>query len=205
MDAEEKIALFGGNFDPAGVHHQEIATAVRFYCDKVIVVPCGTRADREQSNTVSFHRARMIQMTFGDLSGVQIDLFDIDNECFTPAIELEERYRAEGEIWHVIGSDWIVGGREGESVIQREWHRGGELWETSRFVVVQRAGFGISMSALPPQHRVFMLGLRGSTTEIRERVAQGLPITGLVVPEVEGYIYEHGLYRKDLKEGKETE
>ena len=194
MDAEEKIALFGGNFDPAGIHHQKIATAARLYCDKVIVVPCGTRPDREQSNTASFHRARMVRMTFGDLPGVQIDLFDIDNECFTPAIELEERYRAGGEIWHLVGSDWIVGGGGGKSVIQKEWHRGEELWETSRFVVNERAGFTIRPSDLPPRHRVLSMSLRGSTTEIRERVTRGLPITGLVVPEVETYIQEHNLY-----------
>ena len=40
---EEKIAVFGGNFDPSGVHHQEIVIAVRSCGYEVIVVPCGTR------------------------------------------------------------------------------------------------------------------------------------------------------------------
>jgi nicotinate-nucleotide adenylyltransferase len=34
-----------------------------------------------------------------------------------------------------------------------------------------------------------------SSTEIRMRIAEGLAIRYLVPPEVEMYIYEHGLYR----------
>lgn len=196
-----KIALFGGSLDPPGMHHCKIVIAVRGSCDKVIVVPCGSRPDRTAEYARSIHRARMVEMTFGRLAGVEIDFFDIDNATFTPAIELEERYYLQGEIWHVVGSDWIIGGREGKSVIQTDWRRGEELWQNSRFLIIERAGFGITTSDLPEHHGIFLMGLCGSSSQIRARVANGLSIGGLVVPEVESYIYEHGLYLKDSTGG----
>ena len=36
-----------------------------------------------------------------------------------------------------------------------------------------------------------------SSTAVRERVARGEPIDGLVPPDVATYIAEHGLYRRD--------
>ena len=37
-----------------------------------------------------------------------------------------------------------------------------------------------------------------SSTQIRNRVAQGKSIAGLVTPEVEAYILQNGLYRKEV-------
>lgn len=203
----EKVGVLGGFFDPSGTHHREIAIAVGPYCDKLIVVPSGNRPDwpgRERHYTSGIHRGRMAEMTFGDLPGVQVDLFDIESERFATAIELEEQYRDQGEVWHVIGSDWIAGAGDGKCVIQQKWHRGEELWENSRFLIIKRAGMSMYTGDFPPRYGVLMLDHPGSSSQIRENVAQGLSITGLVVPEVEAYIYEHGLYLKDLKEGKET-
>ena len=203
---EAKIGLFGGGFDPAGLHHRTIANVARRYLDRVIVIPSGIRADKEGGyHTANIHRARMAEMTFRDLPDTEVDLFDIHNETFMPSVELEKRYRDEGEIWHIVGSDWIIGGREGRSVIQETWQQGRKLWQNSRFMVIQRSVFPVRAIDLPPCHGVFMLDLRGSSSEIRERVANGLSVSGLVVLDVERYIRENGLYLKNSEKKEEAE
>ena len=200
----KQIGVLGGFFDPSGMHHREIAIAVAPLCDELIIVPSGNRPDwpgKEMHYTASIDRARMAQMTFGDLLGVRIDLFDINNPMFATAIELEERYRPEGAVWHVVGGDWITGAGDGRSVIQEKWHRGRELWQKSGFIVIPRDGVIPAGIDLPPRHQLLVLHVVGSGAEIRERVAQGLSITGLVMPEAEDYIYERGLYTKKT-EGK---
>src|SRR5437763_1858552 len=101
-----KIALFGGSFNPPGLHHRNIVFSLISPFDEVKVVPCGLRLDKPETSYIhSMHRRAMACYTFNGISPkVTIDDFDLRSERFTRTFELQERYEHEGEIWHVMGT-----------------------------------------------------------------------------------------------------
>lgn len=204
-----RFAVFGGSYNPAARHHREIAAALAtgtdksgaFRFDKTVVVPCGPRPDKATTNDIEpVHRAAMADMTFRGIPGVEVDLFDLEHATFTRTHALEERYasREEGEAWHVIGSEFIAGGKDGASPIQRQWHRGAELWRDRRFAVIEREGYPYDPADLPPRHVVYAPARSGSSTVIRERAFRREPVDGLVVPEVASYMERYNLYRGSM-------
>ena len=195
--AKKRIALFGGSFDPPTSAHREIVAeaAQSFY--EVVVVPCGPRPDKLTVNNIpSIHRAVMVDMTFTDLPNVTVDLTDLELTDFTRTFELVERYAQTGEVWLVIGSDLIQGGRDGNSLIQREWANGVNLWEHTGFLVVSREGYAFSEEDLPPRCEVIHQAKHGASSEVRSAVFnRSMVPDGQVVPRVTGYIERYGLYR----------
>lgn len=190
-----KIAVFGGSFSPPGVHHIAIARMLAEQFGRVEIIPCGPRPDKPTVNDVSTtHRAALVAHAFAGIAGTHIDFSDLEEQSFTRTYDLDRYLRAEGEPWHAVGADLVRGGARGESVIQREWYRGAELWHTCNFIVIAREGSPLETADLPPHHRLITPALSGSSTEIRERVFNHRPITGLVTPHTELYIARHRLY-----------
>ncbi|MBI3270258.1 MAG: NAD(+)/NADH kinase [Planctomycetes bacterium] len=190
------IALFGGSFNPPALHHRIIAEQLSEAFDEVLVVPCGPRPDKATTNDVEpIHRATMVDLAFRGLPKVRVELFDLELSTFTLTDKLEEKYRHEGEVWHVVGTDLIQGGKEGRSFIHRVWSGGPRLWETLNFAVVVRGGYLHDSADLPPKRRVFEVGRKGSSGLIREHVFRHERIDGTVTPEVGHYIERYGLYR----------
>lgn len=193
-----KIAIFGGSFNPPCSHHQAIVRILSERFDKVIIVPCGIRKDKHSTNVVeSRHRAAMVLLAFGGLPNAEIDLFDLQNNKFTPTIFLQERYQnlfPVAEIWHAIGGDIISGGKEGNSEIHRVWYEGEKIWRSLRYAVIKRPGYIFTKEDMPPCSELID-GVAGSSTIVREHIRSGLSIDGFVDPKVETYIEQHGLYK----------
>ncbi|MBI4850436.1 MAG: NAD(+)/NADH kinase [Acidobacteria bacterium] len=191
---KKNIAIFGGSFDPPGLHHRRIAEELAKYFDKVIVVPCGTRLDK--ITTVDpVHRASMVDATFRGMKNVEVELFDLENATFTRTHELDERFREQGNIWHVIGTEWIYGGSQGKSAIEISWERGLDVWQELQFVVITRQGFDYDSKDLPPKYKLLNIKFVGSSAKIREELFRHQPINQLVTSEVDHYIKRYGLYR----------
>lgn len=195
MKRTQKIVLFGGSFNPPGRHHETIVKELSKRFDRVIVIPCGTRSDKAGVDGIAtIHRAAMVDLAFGRMKNVRVDLFDLEHNEYTRTIDLDRHYRGEGEVWHAIGADLVQEGSRGCSVIQQEWKEGKRLWDTARFAVVQRRGYPWRTNDLPPQTRVIPLNLPGSSTEIRELLFNRKSISRLVSTSVSEYIFRHGLY-----------
>lgn len=190
------IAIFGGSFNPPGVHHAEIARRLSEVFDEVRVIPCGPRPDKPLTGSVpSVYRAALADIVFGGMPKVSVDLSDFEQETFTRNHELQSRFEAEGEIWHVVGTDLIEGGGRGASLIQRTWQRGEELWAQANFAVLRRPGYSIDAHDLPPRSREIDLFIDGSSTLIRERLSSGQNVEDLLHPRAQAYIERYGLYR----------
>lgn len=195
----KKIALFGGSFNPPGIHHQKIAYIVSQLYDETIIYPCGFRPDKETLGTVTTQdREKMVKLAFGNIPNCRIDFTDLelnkydDNFTYTTTHELDLRFSKEYEVWNVFGSDLFVGGADGKSVIQRDWVYGKELWERANFVIFNREGYPINKDDLPPKSKLLDVSIEGSSSVIRELYFKKT----LVIPkEVDQYIEEHQLYR----------
>lgn len=202
MGKSKSIALYGGSFNPPGLHHAAIARRLGDLFDEVRVIPCGTRPDKPVTGSVPpVYRAALADIVFGGLPKVSVDLSDFEQEEFTRNYELQQRFQPLGEVWHVVGEDLIAGGRKGESQIQRTWAQGRRLWETANFAVLRRPGYE-SMDAadtfiadLPPNARVVDLIVEGSSTAIREGLNHGLDVSHMLTPRALAYIERYGLYR----------
>lgn len=191
-----RIALFGGSFNPPGLHHRRIAELLARSFDEVRIIPCGPRPDKPEVNGVPpVFRAALCDIAFGGMERVVVDLFDLEGDTFTRNHQLEDRFSPDGEVWHVVGADWLTGGASGSSAIHTGWERGGELWHRSRFAVLTRPGHELDSRDLPPHHELFSIELHDSSTEIRERLLYGRDAGELLDAKTRGYIERYGLYR----------
>ena len=192
----DRIALFGGSFNPPHIGHREVNLMLANRGYQVVNIPCGPRPDKPSTNdTDPLHRAAMNDIAFGRIPGVAVELFDLERATFTRAHELEAMFAPKGEVWHVVGTDLIRGGARGASFIQKEWARGRDLWASSRFIVAVREGDPLDPRDLPPHHELFRPHYGPSSEEVRKRVFAGSSIEAEVLPDVREYIYRHGLYR----------
>ena len=136
----KQIVIFGGSFNPPGLHHRRIAEALAQQFDEVIVVPGGPRPDKQSSNDVDpIFRATLVSICFAGLPRVEIDLSDLEQAAFSHTAEIDARYASRGDVWHLVGADMVTGGAAGGSFIHKVWHEGPRLWETLRFAVAERA------------------------------------------------------------------
>ena len=192
----KRIAIFGGSFNPPGNHHAAIAMRLAQEFDEVRVIPCGPRPDKPVTDSVpSVYRAALADIVFGGLDKVTVDLSDFEQETFTRNHQLQKRFELEGEVWHVVGADLIVGGAKAESLIQRTWERGKELWQHANFAVLKRPGYTLHAEDLPPHAQVIELLVEGASTVIREHLSQGKFVGDLVPPRAQAYMARYGLYR----------
>src|SRR5437870_5039139 len=82
----------------------------------------GPRPDK-QLDIEPIHRAALADLTFGELDRVEVDLSDLELAQFTRTHELDARFKArdgQPDVWHVVGSDLIKGGRDGRAFIQQQ-------------------------------------------------------------------------------------
>jgi NAD+ kinase len=198
-----RIALFGGSFNPPGLHHRTLAQVLAERFDRVIVIPCGPRPDKQETNAVPpVYRAALADITFGDLARVEVDLFDLESDQFTRSADLEARYRDRGEVWLVVGTDLIKGGATGMAEIQRSWDRGSRLWEHGHFIVLERPGHECARADLPPQAEVIAVDIPGASRDIRSAMERGADVSHLVTERALNYMQRYGLYRVPVPNSK---
>jgi NAD+ kinase len=190
-----RVAIYSGSFNPPALHHQRIVRELAERFDRVLVVPSGVRPDKPSTDRVGrLYRATMADLAFSGIEKVTVELFDLEQPSFTRTHELQKRFEHLGEIWHVVGTNLIEGGRRGDSVIHRVWSDAGAVWREMNFAVVSRHGGGFTTDDLPPKHELLDLDLEGSSAEIRARLFRGESVESLLAPDVHAYIERHQLY-----------
>ncbi len=197
----KRIVLFGGSFNPPHIPHEKIAGDLAERYDLVYVIPCGYRKDKLTTNTIlPEHRMEMVKLAFKNIPKVKLDLYDLENDVFTPNYLLQKRYEElypDVEIWHLIGEDIIAGRCRNESEIQKGWDNGSEIWNKLNFLVIIRPGYEARAEDLPPNSETIEIkGMIGSGTMIRDRIRKGKSIEGLVDPKVIEYIKKNNLYAR---------
>ena len=192
----QRIAVFGGSFNPPGRHHRQMAERLSRDFDKVLVVACGPRPDKSSTQDIDpIYRAALVDLAFRDLPKVEIDNSDLEHAVFTRTHELQARFEHLGDLWHVIGADLAAGGAKGESFIHRVWQDGPRLWQELNFIVVQRPGYELAPQDYPPRHTLLEFADTGSSTTIREKLYRRENVSDSLDRDVLQYIERYGLYR----------
>ncbi len=185
----ERIAIFGGSFDPPHVAHTLAAAYVLATesVDRVLVVPTATHPFGKRLSAF-MHRVHMCGLAFAELAHVSISV--IERDLPPPSLTLhtlEALAQAhKGAHLHlVIGSDLLAE--------THAWHNFARVSELAPPIIVERQGYESPDATTPALPGV-------SSTEMRRRLRVGESTAGWLSPAVASYALEHGLYRQERQD-----
>jgi nicotinate-nucleotide adenylyltransferase len=193
-----RIGVIGGTFDPPHLAHLAIASdaCARLGLERVVFVPAAAPPHKDGGG----HSPPAVRLAMTQLavehdmrfvaSGLEIERGLVYTRDTLAAVATRFPDR---ELFFVMGSD---------SLLQFDsWHDPDDILALGSLVVAPRPGddAGAVREAVRrwDAGRVTLLDsplLGISSSLIRERVAEGLPVKYLVPEDVELYIAEHGLY-----------
>ena len=196
------IGVLGGTFDPVHLGHLVVAEEMRARLGlaEILFVPAGEPWLKLDSPiSAAEHRVQMLRLALSGkpyfkLSTVEIERAGPSYTVDTIA-ELKGQLGAEDRLFFILGWDNLAQ--------LPEWHQPNRLVKMCQLVVVPRVGYPPpdldSLEAVIPglSQATILLDephIDISASEIRDRVARGLPISHLVPEPVERYIRENGLY-----------
>lgn len=187
----------GGSFDP--VHFGHLIAAQDAYeqvgLDHLVFVPAArTPLKSGPPRASADHRLAMIQEAVeGDRRFAVAD-FELRKGGVSYTVESARHFRGvypSDQLFWIIGSDQLPA--------MHLWKDINELAELVEFILLERPGFpqGEVDNRQPGLriHRCTSRLVELSSTEIRNRVARGLPLNYMVPSKAVVYIEEHNLYR----------
>ena len=194
------IGVLGGTFDPIHMGHLIIAeeARVRLGLSKVLFVPAGQpwlKQDRDVTPAV--HRVEMVGRAIADNPYFELSTLEVERPgpsyTVDTLIMLRKQLGSKAILFFILGRDTLAE--------LHLWKEPQKVVQLCRLVVPPRLGSGDLKhlgKVLPGLlERVIQLDMPVigiSSSEIRQRIAQGLSIRYLVPPEVEKYITEHEIY-----------
>ncbi|NGN67146.1 nicotinate-nucleotide adenylyltransferase [Streptomyces sp. A7024] len=195
---KRRLGVMGGTFDPIHNGHLVAANEVahRFHLDEVVFVPTGQpwqKSDRKVSPAED--RYLLTVIATADNPMFSVSRIDIDRGGATYTIDTLRELRAEhpdADLFFITGADAL-----GQILT---WRDAEELYSLAHFVGVTRPGHVLHDPGLPDGgvSLVEVPALAISSTDCRERVANGEPVWYLVPDGVVRYISKRNLYREDV-------
>ncbi len=192
------IGLYGGTFDPVHNVHLELAeVALRTAnLNKVIFVPAGIPPHKYKVYADSLHRYNMLTLALKDKPYFEISKYEIEKpepSYSVYTIKYFKNIYPSANINLILGYDSLID-------VPNWFHSDEVIKIVDRFLVASRHVSNSATNSLPEilTKKVLFLPFEPkdiASHYIRELVRDGKPITGLVPPEVERYIYENKLYR----------
>ncbi len=185
-----KLLVFGGSFNPIHWGHLLAAEELKeeFGYDRVLFVPAARPPHKALDDPGAGLRVEMIRLAIADNSAFGLDLCEIGREGLSytsdTLADIAARYKIDGKPGLIIGDDLASG--------FKDWHLPGIIAGLADLIVARRSGAAFD---LPYVHRLAHNRLIPvSSSEIRQRRAEGKSIRYLVPDPVFEYIEERGLY-----------
>jgi nicotinate-nucleotide adenylyltransferase len=136
-----RVAFFGGSFDPPHLGHLAVAHAARaaLDLDRVLFAPVGAQPLKPQGSTATFEdRLAMTELAIAGQPGFAISLADaptiggLPNYTLDTLRRLRAQLKADGELFCLMGADSFIG--------LRKWHGGAEIPFVASLIVASRPG-----------------------------------------------------------------
>lgn len=187
--------MFGGTFDPPHNAHVALARTalVELKLDEVRWIPAGAPWQKTRAVTAAEHREAMTRCAIQGEPHFVLDRCELSREGPSYTLDTVRQLQAaepEAAWYLVIGQDQYAG--------LHSWRAWQDLLGRVVLAVANRPG---AVSAVNPEvlrfpHRAVPLPMLDiSSTDIRQRVAQGETIEHLVPHDVARYIADHHLYK----------
>lgn len=189
---------FGGSFNP--IHHGHLicarAAAERGGYDSVLFIPAAQPPHKPDVSHLAdpLHRLAMCRVAVEGLGG--LELSDIELTRGEPSYTISTARELKNQGWNEV--HWLIGADMLNYL--PKWHEPEALLREVNFVIMARAGWNFEWENLPLSYQalkervVEVPQIEISATDIRQRVAGGLPIDFLTPARVVDYIREQRLY-----------
>jgi nicotinate-nucleotide adenylyltransferase len=193
MTAMHRIALFGGSFDPVHTGHLLVAQAAReeVALDRLFFVPAAQspfKPDRQP--TPPHQRLRLLRLALAGCEWAEIDDQEIKRGGISYTIDTVKDYMVRfprADLFYLIGAD--------HAAQLHQWRAAEELARIVQFVVIPRPGQHEMRLAAPFRgQQLSGFPFAVSSSQIRARVREGLPIEPMVAPSVAEAIRNNALY-----------
>jgi nicotinate-nucleotide adenylyltransferase len=188
----DRVGVLGGTFDPAHVGHVVAATESRWglRLDEVLFVVAGDPWQKRGRVVASPEdRLALARAAAFGVDGVEASAIEIERGRPSVTADTLEELAAPGrELFVLLGADAVAN--------MATWRRLDETRDLATVVVIERAG---DAHAEPPGpgwrfDRLSIPRLDVSSSDIRDRLAAGRPVDGLVPVAVIAEIEARGLY-----------
>jgi len=207
-----RIGILGGSFDPIHNGHLDVGEAAEqaLALTQVRVIPSHIPPHRQEPMASGFHRFAMAALAVVGRPGWRVA--DVELRVGAPSYTSAtlQRFR---ELGHAPSDLFFVIGADAFSDIE-SWRDYPDILDAAHFAVVSRPGWPVnelparlprlaSRMVHPPLDAaaagtlIFLIDAPTadvSSTAIRQRLAEGQPIAGLVPRGVQQHIEQHGLY-----------
>ena len=194
------IGVLGGTFDPVHIGHLVVAeeARIRLGFKEVLFVPAGQPWLKLDRNiTPADHRVEMVRRAIADNPYFKLCTVEVESHAPSYTVDtltmLRKQLGNEANFFFILGRDTFA-----ELPL---WKKPKKLVQLCRLVVAPRLGskdLKHLETAIPGlMDKVIQLDMPVigiSSSGIRQRIAQGLPIRYVVPHEVEKYITEHKIY-----------
>lgn len=195
------IGILGGTFDPIHIGHLVVAeeARVKLALSEILFVPAGQPWLKvDHAITPATHRVEMLRLAIASNPHFKLCTLEVERSGPSYSIDTMTALRSqlgEQSFFFILGSDSLAG--------FHLWKEPARLVQMCQLVVVPRLGLNLpgleSLEPLIPglARSVIQLDapiMEVSSSRIRQRIAQGLPIHYLVPEVVEKYIAEQKLY-----------
>jgi nicotinate-nucleotide adenylyltransferase len=192
-----KIGLLGGSFDPVHLAHIALAeTAWRALgLARVEFIPAAEPWQRRALVASAAHRLAMLEIATRHHPHMTVNDLEIRRGGKTYTLDTLQQLPPGPEYYWILGADQLQN--------FCSWHAWQEIPRLARLAVAQRPGATLQApDALQAQLDSLGRGLlilpfelqTISSTQVRERLAQGQSTSGLLDAEVADYIRRHSLY-----------
>ncbi len=195
----KKIILFGGTFDPIHLGHLILAEYAKEFIDakKVIFIP-SYKPPHKLNYTPTYykHRYNMVKLAIKNCKNFVLSDFEIKRKgvsyTYITIDYFKERYK-NYDLYFLIGLDSLVS--------LPTWEKWQEIVKKIKFLVGKRKINQYALDNLPKEvlKKIIFFDspiIEISSSEIRDRVKNLLPIKYLVPEQVEKYILKHKLYKQ---------
>jgi nicotinate-nucleotide adenylyltransferase len=191
-----RIGILGGTFDPPHAGHVAAARAViaQLDLDRLLLVVANDPWQKSGQRVVSpaADRSALVEALVPEIPGAEACRLEIDRGGPSYSVDTAEEILAEEvgqpvELYLVVGADLVP---ELES-----WHRAEDLQRLVTLAIVSRPTG--PRPAVPPGWRAERVDgpqVSVSSSEIRDRLAEGRPVEGMVPEAVIHCILRRALY-----------
>ena len=183
------ISLFGGSFNPIHIGHIALAREVlqQGLADEVWFNVSPRNPLKAASVLADDNlRLRLVEQAIADERGMR-------------ACDIEFSLPKPSYTWHTLEALWekypdrqfsLLIGADNWAVFP-QWYRHDDILRRCPLIVYPREGYPIDAASLPPSVKLLETGLYPvSSTQIRQRVAQGESIHGLVPASIEPQVLQ---------------
>lgn len=193
-----KVGIFGGAFDPPHIGHTELAAQARkeLKLSELLIIPTAQPPLKGKCTVPFADRFEMARLAFGDIDGCAVSDIEkkIGGKSFTinTVRALREIYPPKTDFYLLIGGDQLF-------TIEK-WFRFEAILKECHICAVTRDGISYTdmQEYANELGRVKVLNSdipAVSSSEVREKLAKGEDVSGLIPDAVLGYINDRGLYR----------